>query len=1533
MFSSSSNPSNSSSPNPNAFACIYIHCYHRRENGIYRDSEYSFLDSEGRLSVSMVQNRCGFSEENRMAIVNTDMSGNSITNKWKDLYVSNKSWSMSAATTPYITILPIQYDNDALFMIEETYMKNFKSYILTASNGNDELVSVLNPRSFVEFEVHVTEMDGSIQSSQCTLDTVNTCVPPLSQHNGVYCDEKSCGKIIIGTRWKCRATSGCSNFDYCDEHYQIYNSSLQEKQHHSIAPVSHHHVHDFYPYYRPSLPSRLLYAETAIESILNCCSNYGGAPFIGELPPDANLTPSVEPHYDEEYPEQSEHSNARYHPSDRLNQYKWTTFTEIRDEFMSLGTSLHRILPSGSFFGLYAPNCPQWVAADIACSAYGIVSVAVHSQYSVEIVQDIIQKTGMKAVLIKATTQLQTILRIKESWIGPELFPLQFVLAIDYQSIPNELIQIAVQKDLYVLDYHYFVSLSAAIPPDPLLFPYPESISSIVYTSGSTGSPKGSIFTERLQKQSISKRLGNMKQGHNIILQIYPFAWMTGRDIMRSAFAYGHSLVLYSGHTNGIMAEYKRIAPTSIIGVPAIWNQLFIMYKEFVQLKTDLNSEHEKTIRNKSHHNSSSSSTSGYEKEAELWEQYLAEPGSTSNFSQYKFPFLDEFRLTHPLGPRLKLVVIGGASANAELISFLRNFFHKTSFFESYGTTEAGGLMVDGVLLGHSQGKLVDLPELGYLSADKPFPRGELAIKNDLTIPGYYNDPVSTASKFTQDGYFRTGDVVEQITDRTYRIIDRSASFFKISNGEFISPEYLEGIYSKSLYVDQAVVYGDSTRMGVVAIVVPNQSQLQKLLHDMSKSSSTDDSTLNINSFSAQDFSSSISSFHPVLSSLIRADISRICKISQLIPSQFPLSIHIVTEPFTRENGMLTVTSKLSRLKVIQNFKKEIEEMYKQFDSQYVIHDSVTPSIVTPSLSTSSVEPSSASSTTSIFSGLTAIMSRVLNMSHEILSNSVDLGQLGISSVDAVRIVQTVKTELGVSIPVQLLLDNSASNNPISISKLSEFVNPELGPMQYEQENKYKQENILVDMVMSDMELDLFSLPDESCDLPMSLSQLYASHAIQSKFTQDLLVSDQTYHIILTGVTGFLGGQLLLALLSSDPHVVIHCLVRPNNRIFNLSEPLEPRDVNYNDNIALVKTRVTNSIKSRDLWNSAFAERILVYPSHLELPFLGLPTNIYQALSLIVSRIYHSAASVNWILPYSSVRLINVIGTQQIIKFTAKAKQLQSQRNSKKIGVCLVHVSTLGVISEEHNSLNPSQVKIMTNNSNSSNTYTNENHIRRILRRYNSGYNLSKWVAEWLIIRSNSMNIIKNSLIMRIGFIGPNSKTGDFNPNDFLTRYISTVIQSKLYISSTSIFDMMSVDHIAEHLLAISHSQSSFEILVHNISSNSILKLQNPHSWPPLTYEIIGMATTSTLPIENQPKPCNISEFIKYVQHSPTCSLYPLLDYISSVGFFQDHNNTKTNDSSSTSASLSFNSKPDLIGPYTYIQRVAKRIIMKYKKL
>ena len=153
-------------------------------------------------------------------------------------------------------------------------------------------------------------------------------------------------------------------------------------------------------------------------------------------------------------------------------------------------------------------------------------------------------------------------------------------------------------------------------------------------------------------------------------------------------------------------------------------------------------------------------------------------------------------------------MITGSAPIDPSVLEFLKICF-SCPMYEGYGLTEtSGGSSItwsNDAIAGHVGGplpcvkwRLLDVPEMLYLSTDKPYPSGELCMKGQTVTSGYYKRPDKTAEAFDSQGWFKTGDVAMIYPNGSVRIIDRSKNIFKLSQGEYVAPEKIENAYGLS---------------------------------------------------------------------------------------------------------------------------------------------------------------------------------------------------------------------------------------------------------------------------------------------------------------------------------------------------------------------------------------------------------------------------------------------------------------------------------------------------------------------------------------------------------------------------------------------------------------------------------------------------------------------------------------------------------------------------------------------------------------
>jgi len=274
-------------------------------------------------------------------------------------------------------------------------------------------------------------------------------------------------------------------------------------------------------------------------------------------------------------------------------------------------------------------------------------------------------------------------------------------------------------------------------------------------------------------------------------------------------------------------------------------------------------------------------------------------------------------------GGRVTVCVSGSAPLSPKVQEFLRICI-APKIIEGYGLTETtAGCTIQaepdvrsgtvGPPLPSLEFKLKDVPEMGYTSEDKPYPRGEILIRGGSVSKGYYKNQQKTDEVFDSEGWFHSGDVGRVNEDGTLSVIDRAKNIFKLSLGEYVAPEYLENVYTRSTFVAQCFVYGDSLQPSLIAVVIPDE----EFLAGWSKKNGINGTFKELLK-------------KPEVKKAILDDMIKVGKEAKLLPYELIRDIHLDSELFSLDNNILTPTMKLKRPECKSKYISHLNEMYEK---------------------------------------------------------------------------------------------------------------------------------------------------------------------------------------------------------------------------------------------------------------------------------------------------------------------------------------------------------------------------------------------------------------------------------------------------------------------------------------------------------------------------------------------------------------------------------------------------------------------------
>ena len=276
-------------------------------------------------------------------------------------------------------------------------------------------------------------------------------------------------------------------------------------------------------------------------------------------------------------------------------------------------------------------------------------------------------------------------------------------------------------------------------------------------------------------------------------------------------------------------------------------------------------------------------------------------------------------------GNRLKAVLCTSAPMPKELADDFKVLL-SIPVIEGLGMTELAGSafatnyhdltnFTAGGIIGGAKMIIKSVPDLGYSIDDVidgiNCPAGEICLKGPLVFKGYYKNDEENEKAFDKDGYFHTGDVGRLFPNlgNGLKIVDRVKEIFKLSQGEYIIPAKLESIYSKSVYIQQIMIYGNSSMNNIIGIISPDKKRCAEALD-----------------ISVEELSKNEE--NPELINLIVKDLLKLAEEANFNGLEKVKYIIITFEGFTVENSCMTPTMKIVRKKVELRFKERIDKLY-----------------------------------------------------------------------------------------------------------------------------------------------------------------------------------------------------------------------------------------------------------------------------------------------------------------------------------------------------------------------------------------------------------------------------------------------------------------------------------------------------------------------------------------------------------------------------------------------------------------------------
>ncbi|KAE8360472.1 acetyl-CoA synthetase-like protein [Aspergillus caelatus] len=583
--------------------------------------------------------------------------------------------------------------------------------------------------------------------------------------------------------------------------------------------------------------------------------------------------------------------------------YQWLDYQTVQRRRKNFGIGLSAIHAregiTGKNYGvgLWCQNRPEWQLTDLACMSQSLYTVSLYDTLGPDAIEYIIAHADLSAVVC-SLPHVPSLLKVK-----PQLPSLRIIVVVDpiepscveHREPLKQAIFPAVAEEagvrIYTMEAVESLGNDLGGSYNP---PEPSDTITINYTSGTTGPPKGVVLTHSMAVAATSSALIYFPlDTTSVICSYLPLAHIYGRLMEHACLYMGARIGYFHGNTAELVEDLKQLRPTFFGSVPRIYNRFGSMIKVAA----------------------------------------AKQPGAPHTRSHETDPVYDPSwsrKVAASLGlDRLQSMVTGSAPLDPSMHALLRDVF-AVPLFQGYGMTEAyasvSAQAADDFSVGNCGGIapvmefcLLSLPEMGYTVKDNPHPRGELLIRGPSLFKGYYKDPEETNRAFTDDGWFKTGDVVSVDERGRIAVIDRRKNVLKLSQGEYISPERLEGVYTSELpYLAQAFVWGDSSQSFLVGIF---GIQLDLFAAYAQKVLNRKIDPMNFEAIRA-------ATKDPLVREAVQRDLDTVGRKKKLQGFERVRNIELDIEPFTVENGMLTPTLKLKRPLAAKIYREVLQRLY-----------------------------------------------------------------------------------------------------------------------------------------------------------------------------------------------------------------------------------------------------------------------------------------------------------------------------------------------------------------------------------------------------------------------------------------------------------------------------------------------------------------------------------------------------------------------------------------------------------------------------
>lgn len=563
----------------------------------------------------------------------------------------------------------------------------------------------------------------------------------------------------------------------------------------------------------------------------------------------------------------------------QANQWKEIKWGELGQNIDRTANALLALgAKQGENIGIFAPNCPEWTIADIGIMSLRAVVVPFFATAALTQVEYIARESELRYIFVGEAEQYEKALAVKA-----KLPTIEKLIVFD-QDVEIK------DNSIYFSDFLKNASPAGEKISTILAKAESSDLATILYTSGTTGEPKGVMLEHGNFMQTIKIHDIRLNVSENdVSLAFLPLSHIFERAW--TFYALYHRMInAYEKNPKQIAETLKEVKPTIMCAVPRLYEKIYSK----IYAGLEKSSPVKRLVFN--------------------WALKTGRKAVEYRRKNKEVPFLlaQKLKLADKLVLHKIRALFGGKirflpCAGAPLLPKINEFFHSVGLFINYGY----GLTETTATVSNFREDCFSFKTVGSIMPQvevKISKKGEIWVRGKTVMRGYYKKPDETANVF-EDGWFKTGDA-GMITDSGLMVFtERIKDMMKTSGGKYIAPQQIETIIGKDHYIEQIAVIGDK-RQYVTALAVPSFEALAEYAKEK-----------HIQYSSVKDLIEDhrIVEFFQKRFDMLQQELAHFERVKKftLLPYEFSI-----------ENGEMTTTLKVRREYIIEKYKDLIEKMY-----------------------------------------------------------------------------------------------------------------------------------------------------------------------------------------------------------------------------------------------------------------------------------------------------------------------------------------------------------------------------------------------------------------------------------------------------------------------------------------------------------------------------------------------------------------------------------------------------------------------------